>query len=463
MPSIKFVHLLHIIPLTFVLIICSCNHQNAKQNAKPNVILIIGDDHGYPYFGFMGSEIVKTPHMDTLANSGVLFTNGYVPDNHCRPALQSLVTGILPYNYNQKRDSLKQEKKSEDFYLKMNAKSKDDWESNFDYHALQYFQTMPKELSKLGYKSFQSGKWWEYHYKYGGFTHGMTSGWVRENRDGRNWFQQFMGGEGTDIGRVTNEPVFDFIKENKSNPFFIWYAPQLPHYPFDAPNKYRELYLGKGYSKSAVEYYANCTWFDDSVGELFKFLKDHDLYDNTLFVYVNDNGWEQEPKQEFFDDPMRSHNGGDKGKLSIFDQSFRTPIIFSWKNKISPDTKVNSLIHSTDIPATILNFAGANKSKMNHGLSYKDVIEGKVQEHRNIIIGNSNKIRDDQDPMGRDVETYWGRDKNWFYKSNLTDETNALYNIIDDPFCTKNVIKNNPDIVQKFTNRIFQRYQKLTF
>ena len=463
MPSIKFVHPLLIIPLTFVLIICSCNHQNAKQNVKPNVILIIGDDHGYPYFGFMGSEIVKTPHMDTLANSGVLFTNGYVPDNHCRPALQSLVTGILPYNYNQKRDSLKQEKKSEDFYLKMNAKSKDDWESNFDYHALQYFQTMPKELSKLGYKSFQSGKWWEYHYKYGGFTHGMTTGWVRENRDGRNWFQQFMGGEGTDIGRVTNEPVFDFIKKNKSNPFFIWYAPQLPHYPFDAPNKYRELYLGKGYSKSAVEYYANCTWFDDSVGELFKFLKDHDLYDNTLFVYVNDNGWEQEPKQEFFDDPMRSHNGGDKGKLSIFDQSFRTPIIFSWKNKISPDIKVNSLIHSADIPATILDFSGANKSKMNHGLSYKDVIEGKIQEHRNIIIGNSNKIRDDQDPMGRDVETYWGRDKNWFYKSNLTDQTNALYNIIDDPFCTKNVIKNNPDIVQKFANQIFQRYQKLTF
>ena len=463
MPSTKFVHPLLIIPLTFVLIICSCNHQNAKQNAKPNVILIIGDDHGYPYFGFMGSEIVKTPHMDTLASSGVLFTNGYVPDNHCRPALQSLVTGILPYNYNQKRDSLKQEKKSEDFYLKMNAKSKDDWESNFDYHALQYFQTMPKELSKLGYKSFQSGKWWEYHYKYGGFTHGMTSGWVRENRDGRNWFQQFMGGEGTDIGRVTNEPVFDFIKKNKSNPFFIWYAPQLPHYPFDAPNKYRELYLGKGYSKSAVEYYANCTWFDDSVGELFKFLKDHDLYDNTLFVYVNDNGWEQEPKQEFFDDPMRSHNGGDKGKLSIFDQSFRTPIIFSWKNKISPDIKVSSLIHSADIPATILDFAGTNKPKMNHGLSYKDVIEGKVQEHRNIIIGNSNKIRDDQDPMGRDVETYWGRDKNWFYKSNLTDQTNALYNIIDDPFCTKNVIKNNPDIVQKFTNQIFQRYQKLTF
>ena len=65
--------------------------------------------------------------------------------------------------------------------------------------------------------------------------------------------------------------------------------------------------------------------------------------------------------------------------------------------------------------------------------------------------------------MGRDVETYWGRDKKLFYKSNLTDQTNALYNITNDPFCTNNVIKNNPDIVQKFANIIFQRYQKLTF
>ena len=149
------------------------------------------------------------------------------------------------------------------------------------------------------------------------------------------------------------------------------------HYPFDGSNKYRELYLGKGYSKSAVEYYANCTWFDDSVGELFKFLKDNDLYDNTLFVYVNDNGWEQEPEQEFFNDPMRSHNGGDKGKLSIFDQSFRTPIIFSWKNHLKKSMIIPSLIQSTDIPATILEFQGClNKSKINDGISYKDIING---------------------------------------------------------------------------------------
>ena len=71
------------------------------------------------------------------------------------------------------------------------------------------------------------------------------------------------------------------------------------------------MYQDKGYSKSAVEYYANCTWFDEAVGDLISYLKKENIFENTLFVYVNDNGWEQAPYQEFIDDPMRSHNGGD--------------------------------------------------------------------------------------------------------------------------------------------------------
>lgn len=456
-------NLLHKFTFIYCLFIISCSKEELNSTNQPNIILIIGDDHGYPYFGFMGSEHVKTPHLDTLAKSGVLFKNGFVPDNHCRPALQSLITGRLPHNYNLKRDSIKQIKKREDFYLKMNQKSKIKWENDFNYHALKYFQTMPKELGKLGYKSFQSGKWWEFHYKYGGFTNGMTAGWRREIHNGRNWFQQFMGGEGTDIGRISNKPVYDFIDQNKSNPFFIWYAPQLPHYPFDSPGKYRNLYMDKGYSQSAIEYYANCTWFDESVGELISYIKGKGLFENTLFIYINDNGWEQEPTQEFYNDPMRSHNGGDKGKLSVFDQSYKTPIIFSWKNKIAQNINIDDLIHSADIPATILDFAGLNNYKMNHGISYKSVIERKREGPRTIIIGNSNKIRDEKDPMGRDVKAYWSRNKDWFYKINLTDQTNALYNIKDDPFCTKNIILENPHISLEFLNKISQRYQKVMF
>ena len=89
----------------FSLILGGCSEKGLKN---PNIVLIIGDDHGYPYFGFMDSKIVSTPHMDQIAKSGALFTNGFVPDNHCRPALQSLITGIDPYDFKNKRDSIKQ-------------------------------------------------------------------------------------------------------------------------------------------------------------------------------------------------------------------------------------------------------------------------------------------------------------------------------------------------------------------
>ena len=440
----------------FFLIIPGCYKE---QLNKPNIILIIGDDHGYPYFGFMGSEIVSTPNMDALARSGALFINGYVPDNHCRPALQSLITGIDPYNYKNQRDSLKISLEKEQFFQNKNPDLKKEWQKNFNYHAMKYFNTVPKELIKLGYKSFQSGKWWEYHFEYGGFTSGMTKGWVREMRDGRNWFQQFMGGEGTDIGRVTNQPVYDFIEENQSNPFFIWYAPQLPHYPFDAPNKYRGMYENKGYSKSAVEYYANCTWFDDSVGELISHLKSKNLFGNTLFIYVNDNGWEQEPYQEFINDPMRSHNGGDKGKLSIFDQSFRTPIIFSWENKIGHNLLFEDLIHTIDISATILDYVSMGRnSPLGQGKSYKNIINGFGNSPRKIILGQSNKIRDDDNPMGKDVNAYWGRNNNWFYKLNITDEIEELYDISKDPLCNINIIKDNKDVAHFFKEKIREKY-----
>tara|TARA_Y100000590_G_scaffold467460_1_gene646457 strand:- start:7987 stop:9375 length:1389 start_codon:yes stop_codon:yes gene_type:complete len=439
--------------------IVGCDSKSFVSNNKrlPNIILIIGDDHGYPYFGFMGSKYVKTPNMDSLAKNGTVFTNGYVPDNHCRPALKSLITGLLPLDYKRIEQKIKSDKMMENYFIRMGEKEKKDWIKNFEYHSLRYFETLPKLLQSKGYNSFQSGKWWEYHYEYGGFTDGMTKGWKRERVDGRNWFQQFMGGKGTDIGRITNKPVFDFINENKDSPFFIWYAPQLPHYPFDAPKKYLDLYKNKGFSKSAVKYYANCTWFDDSVGDLIEFLKENDMLDNTLIVYVNDNGWEQEPNQEFINHPIRSHNGGDKGKLSVYDQSFRTPIIFSWPNQLPVSKEKKDLIHTTDIYATILDLINISPPKVLHGISFKDVINNKISNPRKYIIGNSNKVRDiglNADPMGKDSENYWVRSDEWFFSIDLTNTKQSLYNLQDDQFCNQNLASEKPNIANEMLNKI---------
>ncbi|MEM7513066.1 MAG: sulfatase-like hydrolase/transferase, partial [Bacteroidota bacterium] len=257
---------------SIILLSCQSEKTEKKEASLPNVILLIGDDQGYPYFGFMGADYVQTPNMDALAASGTLFTDGYVSDNHCRPSLQTLMTGMLPIDYYKKSEEIfqklvEEESIPEDSLVK--------FKQQFDLKALALpaFETLPEMLAEKGYLSFQGGKWWEFTYQNGGFTHGMTRGWSMEDQKG-NWFHNHMGGEGMDLARVTNQPAYDFIEEAGENPFFIWFAPSLPHYPFDAPEKYYNLYKDEDMSESAKQYYANCTWFDDAWGEMVDYLKE---------------------------------------------------------------------------------------------------------------------------------------------------------------------------------------------
>ena len=441
-------NLLNILLVFFLFYSCHSKKQKMATQAPkelPNIILLIGDDHGYPYFGFMGADYVQTPNMDELAGSGTLFDNGYVPDNHCRPSLATLMTGMLPIDYKNKVDAMIAEL----------GISEDKEKREFDHHAMKHFMTLPILLKQKGYISFQGGKWWEFNYQNGGFTHGMTTGWTTEDRkDGGMWFKKFMGGEGLKLGRATMEPIYDFIDKNKDQPFFIWYAPELPHYPFDAPDKYYKLYKDKEMTESAKHYYANCTWFDDGVGELRRYLRQVGEFENTLFIYVNDNGWEQRPDQEFWHDPMRSHNGGDKGKASIYDQSFRTPIIFSWEGKIEKNKRLDQLMHSADIPATILDYLGIDIPENYFGKSYKSALEGKEFSGRNEIIGNVTTTRSFKDMMGEPTEGYWLRNKDWFFRWDLTRGEQEIFDIHTDANNDYNLTDERPQVVKEIVAKI---------
>lgn len=405
--------------------------------------MIIGDDQGYPYFGFMGADYVRTPNMDILASSGTLLTHGYVPDNHCRPSLQTLITGIEPVEYNLRvehqiiEQTLSQEEAID-----------------FRHHAMKSFLTLPKVLAGSGYVSFQGGKWWEYHFENGGFSHGMTTGWSAEERKESHWFKKFMGGSGLALARATMEPVYQFIEEQKENPFFIWFAPELPHYPFDAPEKYYSLYRDAEMTESAKRYYANCSWFDDGVGALIHFLKEKNEFDNTLFIYVNDNGWEQNPDQEFRHDSLRCHNGGDKGKLSMYDQSYRTPIILSWKDHIKPGARIDRLVHSSDIPATILDYVGITIPETFCGYSVKHLIENPENLHRSQIIGRSTKLRSEEDMMGKDIDGYWLRNDRWFFNWDATSNEVNLYDMKIDPNNDQDVSEQHAEVVLELKEMI---------
>ena len=269
------------------------------QQKKPNVVLLIGDDHGAPYFGFMGDDNVVTPNMDMLAKGGVTFTQGHATANHCRPSLRTLITGLHPVQYKKRLMDIMARKEAEQRVSAMDAKKQRMWRFVEEAASLKEFETLPKLLGEQGYVSWQGGKWWENSYKNGYFTEGMTKGWNMDLFDQDAFFFESMGAEGVELGRTTMEPLFDFITRNKQTPFFVWYGPALPHTPFNAEYKHKKYYESSGFSDSAKMYYANITWWDDGVGQLIDHVEKEGLLDNTLFVYINDNGWEQDPHVEY--------------------------------------------------------------------------------------------------------------------------------------------------------------------
>ncbi len=124
---------------------------------------------------------------------------------------------------------------------------------------------LPELLGEQGYLSHQSGKWWEGDPKRAGFTHGMTRGFP--NPGGRH------GDDGLKIGREGMEPVFEFIDHAiaEKKPFFLWYAPFMPHTPHTPPDRLFQKYKAKGIESDHVaRYYAMVEWFDETCGQLHR-------------------------------------------------------------------------------------------------------------------------------------------------------------------------------------------------
>lgn len=132
--------------------------------AKPNIVLILSDDQAWNDYGFIGHDIVETPHLDKLASQSVVFRRGYVPSPICRPSLMTLATGLYPHQHkitgNDPRGGFKE-----------SIFPRDELLENIDK-----LPSLPRILAEHDYLSHQSGKWWEGDYKRGGFTHGMTEG-----------------------------------------------------------------------------------------------------------------------------------------------------------------------------------------------------------------------------------------------------------------------------------------------
>lgn len=418
--------------LTLVLISCLGCCFTLRAQTPPNVVLIISDDHHWSDYGFMGHPEVKTPHLDRLASQSLLFTRGYVPSSLCCPSLATIISGQFPHqNFITSNDppaapGVKKNRQNDPAFK--------EGREQFNKHMDQ-LNTLPRVLGKQGYLSFQTGKWWQGNFTRGGFTHGMTKG-------------SRHGDEGLKIGRETMQPMYDFMKmaQEEKKPFFLWYAPFLPHSPHTPPDRLLAKYKDKAPSLTIAKYWAMIEWLDETCGELMKYLDDHGLAENTIVVYVADNGWIQDPNTPKY---------APRSKQSQYDGGIRTPIIVRWPAKVKP-SRSEALASSVDIAPTVLRAAGIEPPKEMTGLNLLDTaaVDSRKTIYGEIFTHDSQNI----DVPAASLRWRWMIDGD--FKLIVPDSRNEpdakveLYKITSDVHEEKDLALTQPDRVKELTAKL---------
>ncbi len=415
----------------------------------PNIVLIISDDQAWSDYGFMEHAHVQTPRLDRLAAESILFRRGYVPTALCRPSLMSLATGHYAHRHGITGNdpSPKHARQDSALYRQRRAAL---------ITFIEKFETLPELLSERGYWSHQSGKWWEGSYAHGGFTHGMTRGFPEPG--GRH------GDDGLKIGRQGMQPIADFIAAAQAadKPFFLWYAPFLPHTPHNPPNRLAKKYKDKTPSLHIARYWAMCEWFDETCGQLLDILDRNGLRENTLTVYTTDNGWIQHPSRKGY---------APRSKQTPYEGGIRTPILFHWPGKLAPADRPE-LVSSLDLFPTILAAAGAQTPQNLPGLNLLPNLKTGAKINRKHILGEgfAHDIADIRKPEAsllyrwtiqgkwKLLLTYDGKVNRYQTTHPRTEKRPQLFDLITDPTEQHNLAGQYPDIVSRLAENIASWY-----
>ena len=374
-----------------------------------------------------------------------MFPRGYVPTALCRPSLATLITGLYAHQHKLSGNDPSPALAPPDSAQYANLREQ-------LIRHIDAWPTVPKLLAQRGYLSHQSGKWWEGTYQRGGFTHGMTRGFPAPG--GRH------GDEGLKIGREGLQPIFEFVDFaiSRQQPFYVWYAPFLPHAPHNPPERLLDKYRDKVDSIHVARYYAMCEWFDETCGELINYIDAKGLTANTLFVYIADNGWIQDPQSPNY--ALRSKQSPNEGGV-------RQPILLSWPGVIAPGTHTE-LVSSIDLVPTMLSAAGAKIPDNLPGLDLLPVVRDGQTLDRDTLFGEgfSHDVADINRPEAS-LLYRWAIEGRWklilTYDGALgairethprTERRPQLYDLLSDPHEEQNLAAQHPDIVQRLADKI---------
>jgi arylsulfatase A-like enzyme len=348
----------------------------ALSAAPPNIILIVSDDQGYPDLGCIGTKPIKTPHLDRLAAEGVRGTNFYVTWCACTPSRGSMLTGRFPQRnglYDMVRNDMVN---FGHLYSPEEYAVSPEMTLGLDPREV----TIGDVLTKGGYHCGVVGKWdmgqakrylplqrgFEFFYGHGNngidyYTHerygvpSMFSGNSRTEKD-----------KGTYATDLFKREALRFMRSNATRPFLLYLAFNAPHGAssfgpktkegekkdsagVQAPEKYLAMYRNDAENDKLARYYAAVTCMDDAIGELLALLKERKIEENTLVIFISDNGG--------------SGNGGNaplKGSKSMmWEGGLRVPFLARWPGKLPAGKVTDEFLTSLEFMPTFCAISGA--------------------------------------------------------------------------------------------------------
>ena len=404
-----------------------CNQQ--PFNNKPNIIYILADDLGYGELGVYGQEIIETPHIDALANDGMLFTDHYSGSPVCAPSRSVFMTGQHT-GHTPIRGNDEWKERGDTW----------NYQAMFDNPFLEGQRPIPDStitiaevLKSAGYSTGMVGKWglgaptteglpnkqgFDFFYGYNCQRQAHTLYpmhlWRNDERhllSNKNVPPHVNLEDHADINdplsysdfelidyapELMHNEALNFIDKNQNKPFFLYYASPLPHVPLQAPKRWvdyyqskigsEEPYTGKSYFPNLTPratYAAMISYLDEQVGDLIKKLKDIGQYENTLVIFTSDNGptYAGGADTPFFDSakPFKTEYGWAKG--FVHEGGIRVPMIASWPGRIKRGSRSNHISAFQDMMPTFCDIIGIPIPNNTDGISMKPTLFGKNQSN----------------------------------------------------------------------------------
>lgn len=409
---------------------------------KPNVIVIMADDQGTVDLGCYGSKDLHTPHADALAARGVRFTQFYAGAPVCSPSRACLMTGRYPIHAG----------------VPTNVGPK----TGLPAEEV----TLGEVFKAAGYATAQIGKW------HLGSTNGMTPnaqgfdhafGFMVGCIDSYSHFYYWGGPNMHDLWRNEVE-VFhsgeyfpdlmlkeagEFIEAKRDKPFFIYYALNTPHYPYQGEKKWLDHFKGLPYPRNL--YAAFLASQDERIGKLIAKVDALGLRERTIIVFQSDNGHSTEERAHFGGGSAGEYRGA---KFSFFEGGIRVPAIISWPGTLPQNETRGQVAHSADWLPTLAELCGIKPPDVKfdgHSLAgvlkSADAPSPHKDLHWQVTTGTN---------------TTWAvREGDWKLISNGVDTTRGdvpakkiprfLGNLKDDPGEHTDLSDKHPEIVERLT------------